>query len=154
MKLIQKAIYFFILFLLEFIGPIYSQAPAIKNKFPTSGDCKTARNISLDKTIIYGPTEAPSGYGTTQEIRGNNVQIFEEEHNTAWYLLEIQKSGKLVFDIIPTDTTNDYDFLLYSYSDSSFCDAFFRNRIKPLRSNLSNVKKSVRGVTGLASKGS
>lgn len=46
---------------------------------------------------------------------------FEEEHNTAWYLINAKLTGELVLDIIPTDTLNDVDFILFNNIDTSFC---------------------------------
>ncbi|MGQ0828963.1 MAG: OmpA family protein [Bacteroidota bacterium] len=128
--------------------------PAVKtpvstlNK-PISADCKKAIPIALNNNFTYGLTVAPNGFGEVQEIKTRNVLLFEEEHNSAWYLLTIAKDGELVFEIAPKDTSNDYDFLLYSYTDSAFCEDFQKNKLKPLRSNLSNIKKSREGYTGL-----
>lgn len=119
-------------------------------KKPIAGDCNKAILLTLDNNRVYGITVPPAGPGETQEIHNGSGRLFDEEHNTSWYLLSVEKNGELIFEITPEDTTNDYDFLLYPYTDSTFCDAFLNNRLKPLRSNLSNVKKSVRGITGLS----
>lgn len=116
---------------------------------PISADCKTAIPITLNNNFTYGLTVAPNGFGEIQEIRFQNKLLFEEEHNTAWYILIIGKDGELVFEIAPRDTANDYDFLLYACLDSSFCKDFQNNKLKPLRTNLSNVTKSIKGITGV-----
>jgi outer membrane protein OmpA-like peptidoglycan-associated protein len=116
---------------------------------PIGQDCKKAVVLTLNNRLFYGITQSPIGFGEIQEIKKGNQNLFEEEHNSAWYLLSITRDGELIFDIIPEDSTNDYDFLLYSYSDSNFCADFSKIKSKPLRSNLSNVKRSVKGVTGL-----
>ena len=116
---------------------------------PISADCKKAIPILLNTNVIYGPTLSPIGFGEIQEFKTNNPSTFEGEHNSAWYLLSVTRDGELAFDIVPEDSTNDYDFLLYTYTDSTFCDQLQKNKLKPVRCNLSNIKKSVKGVTGL-----
>jgi outer membrane protein OmpA-like peptidoglycan-associated protein len=118
---------------------------------PISSDCNKAINLKISNRLFYGMTTPPSGFGVIQEITKKSKNIFEEEHNSAWYLLTIERTGELVFDITPEDTTNDYDFLFYKYSDTSFCESFKNNKLNPLRSNLSNPKETIKGVTGLKS---
>ncbi|MCE3279998.1 MAG: OmpA family protein [Bacteroidetes bacterium] len=125
---------------------------ATKGK-PISGDCKKAIPLTISNRLFYGITDSLKGYGDVQEIKKGNHLLFEGEHNSAWYLLTFGRDGEMIFDITPADSTNDYDFLLYPYTDSTFCENFRKNQNKPLRSNLSNVKRSVRGITGLARAG-
>ena len=119
---------------------------------PISADCSKPILINVSNGSFYGATIPPKGFGEIQEFTTNNSLTFEGEHNSAWYLLTVTRDGELVFDIVPQDTTNDYDFLLYSYTDSTFCDVLQKNKLKPIRNNLSNIKKSVKGVTGLSTK--
>lgn len=149
MYILRIKINFLLIFLLQ-MGVIFSQnKPIVKDNRVISSDCKEAIPITILNTSTYGPTVPPNGFGEFQEIKQSNKLTFEKEHNTAWYLLSIQKTGELIFEINPLDTANDYDFLLYSYTDSIFCDLFQQNKIKPLRNNLSNITKSIRGITGL-----
>lgn len=124
-------------------------APAALPRKPVSGDCASAIPINVNTGMWYGLTDAPSGHGAQQEMTRHSPYLFEEEHNTAWYLLNITRTGMLSFTIVPEDTSNDYDFVLFPYTDSSFCSDFVTSRQKPLRSNLSNTKPSDKGVTGL-----
>lgn len=129
------------------------QAEAIKKASKTAQDCRQAIPIIINGTTKFGPTEAPDGFGTLQEITTddkNSKTAFAREHNTAWYLLSFKTEGDLEFEVTPTDTTNDYDFLLYQYIDTNFCNALLQHEVKPIRGNLSNNnsgKKS--GKTGL-----
>ncbi len=116
---------------------------------PTASDCSKAIPISIKDNMIYGPTVAPMGFGDVQEVTTKNKVQFEKEHNTAWYLLTVQHDGELVIEIVPQDRTNDYDFLIYKYTSTNFCDEFSKNSTLPLRSNLSRVDKSIQGITGL-----
>jgi hypothetical protein len=76
-----------------------------------SCNCNQAIKITLNKAIKYGPTQDTVGFGS-QEIpkkqKGSKF-YFEQEHNTAWYYIDVKLSGNLILDIIPTDTTNDLD---------------------------------------------
>lgn len=142
------------LYIVLIVQAIYAQKPqkVIKSESQlrfklVKPDCNEAVNISLGAVSIYGPTYPPKGYGI-QEIK-KNKQIFEEEHNSAWYLLSIGSDGILVFDIAPIDTANDYDFLLYAYTDTNFCTKFNKTQLRLLRSNLSNTSRSSKGITGL-----
>ncbi|MEI6488064.1 MAG: OmpA family protein [Bacteroidota bacterium] len=116
-------------------------------------DCKDAIKINIQKTTKYGFTVAPDGYGTVQEITEINKQdkyAFEKEHNTAWYQLQINQDGDFVFDIAPTDSSNDYDFLLFRYTDTSTCNNILTHKLKPVRSNLTRGNKPLKGFTGLS----
>lgn len=124
-----------------------------KQPQPISCDCNNAIKIAIEKSTLYGPTVAPVGYGNIQEIsesvKGDKFN-FEKEHNSAWYLLSMNNEGELIFEITPTDSTNDYDFLLYQYTDSNFCEQLQKKQIKVLRSNLSRNNLKVKGITGLS----
>lgn len=116
-------------------------------------DCMDAIKINLAKATMYGKTLAPQGYGKVQELKAKSKTdklSFEVEHNTAWYLLNPSFDGELIFDIIPTDSSNDYDFLVYKYTDSSFCGDILTKKIQPIRSNLSRVNLQYKGLTGLS----
>lgn len=130
-----------------------SNSKAVKKSIPLSNitkqDCKDAVKLSLKASTTYGPTLAPEGFGNIQEITKGNNLIFEEEHNSAWYSLTIEKGGELIFDIIPNDTSNDYDFILFEIKDSNFCESFVKNEMNPVRSNLSNIIKTKKGRTGI-----
>lgn len=140
----------FVFCLLSAVYCLAQQKPVVQTKKAIAADCDKAILIDLGKVSSYGPTVAPDSCGKKQEIKHIRKNIFETEHNTAWYLLNVVKDGEFIFEIIPDDTLNDYDFILYSYTDSTFCPAFEQGSVTPLRNNLSNVKRSVKGVTGLA----
>ncbi|MBA3970643.1 MAG: hypothetical protein H0X46_00575 [Bacteroidetes bacterium] len=117
-----------------------------------NSDCKSAIQINIFKKIKYTSSYPSHGFGSIQEIStARSKFIFEKEHNSSWYLLNVQKSGELFFDIIPLDSTNDYDFLLYKIQDSSFCKNFVLNELIPVRANLAKNAKNSKGLTGLFS---
>jgi outer membrane protein OmpA-like peptidoglycan-associated protein len=131
------------------IAPTNSAKPAV-----TSCDCKDAVKININKSTKYGETQAPNGFGAVQEITAANKSDklnFEKEHNTAWYLLTLSLDGEFVFEITPKDSSNDYDFIVYKYTDSNFCTSLLKKQVKPLRSNLSRDDERLKGFTGLTS---
>src|SRR6202008_3166367 len=146
---------FFIFFGLFIPVLFFAQEPSFPSGLPVSCDCGTAKQISIDKPLIYGPTIAPEGSGLKQEIkpsRKNPVYSFEKEHHSAWYRLNMQKNGNLCFDIIPERPEDDYDFMLFlAYSDSLSCDSISKQLKIPVRANISRDKKEINGLTGLKS---
>ena len=102
-----------------------------------SSDCLFP--IELKPDIPYGPTTAPSGAGRVQEIMRdkNNPYLFEYEHNTVWYKFVVPYSGNLEIAITPTDLRDDYDFLVYRYTDVYFSNHIIQNKVRPVAANLS-----------------
>ena len=119
-----------------------------------SGDCRSAVSINISQSCKYGPTESPKSFGNVQEIvtgDKNSEVSFTQEHNSAWYLLNIKYDGELTFEIIPTDSMDDYDFLLYPYKDSSLCRGIVNKTTRPIRSNMAcNCRPADKGATGLS----
>lgn len=119
---------------------------------PISCDCLSAIPLSVRELLIYGPTQAPPGFGSLQEIKAtvnNSKTAFEKEHHSAWYLLSIQQDGELVLTITGMDSSNDYDFLIYPYTDSNTCRSIIKNKVQALRGNLSR-NSAVTASTGLS----
>lgn len=118
-----------------------------------SADCLFAVNLMLDSA--FGPTEPLNGFGFVNDIKrdAQTKNVFEHEHNTVWYKINCPYDGKLVIDIKPKSELDDYDFLVYKYTDQYFCNRVEKNRIKPLRSVMSSPNASVKGATGLSLKG-
>lgn len=159
--MMKEKIFFGLSVFLIFVSSAFSQKKTvISNKqspsialAKTSCDCKDAVTISISKSTKYGLTCPPSGHGNIMEIKTKSTSaknVFEEEHNTAWYQLNIEHDGELVFDIIPQDSTNDYDFLLYKKDETDFCNDLLNNKISPLRGNLSKNNVKTNGSTGLS----
>lgn len=116
-------------------------------------DCKDAILLNIDKYFAFNYITPPKGFGIQEIISGNqNDKIFEKEHNSTWFLLSIKNDGELIFEITPIDSTNDYDFLLYSYTDSSFCNDLLNKKINPIRGNLIIPSSKSGNKTGLSSK--
>lgn len=120
----------------------------------TAGDCSEAIELKFDKVCLYGPTKAPTSFGEMQEIKGTKggKMYFEEEHNTAWYTFVCMHDGSITLEVSPSKTTDDYDFMLFKYNDSTFCEKVVAQKVKPIRSNISRNKDDIKGITGLSTK--
>jgi outer membrane protein OmpA-like peptidoglycan-associated protein len=82
-----------------------------------------------------------------------DVFTFERERNTAWYSFIIQEEGDLILEIISVNPKNDYDFMLFKWTDTCFCDNVKQGYLLPVRTNLSHSENKF-GVpmTGLSAK--
>ena len=116
-------------------------------------DCFFA--VKLQADVPYGPTEPLQGPGYVNEVHrdAQTKNVFEQEHNSIWYSFDIPYDGKLLIDIKPKAATDDYDFLVYKYTDKYFCNRVEKNRVKPVRSVQSVCSSDVQGKTGLSLKG-
>lgn len=103
--------------------------------------CENA--IEISTTDVFGPTTAP-------ESVENETEIFAKTQNVVWYEFEAVEDGILLFDIIPVDTLDNYDFVLYKGKGESFCTDIKSKEKKPLRSNFYRNDLSKKGMTGLS----
>ena len=103
---------------------------------PNSNDCLFAIEIHPD--VPYGPTTAPQGAGRQLEVMRDktNPHAFEYEHNSTWYKFTVPYSGNLEISITPNSEWDDYDFMVYKYTDIYFSNHLIQNKIKPLASSL------------------
>ena len=104
--------------------------------------CDQALDIS--RFHVFGPTTAPVEIGS---ISSN----FTLTKHPTWYKFTIQKSGILLFDIIPLNSKDNYDFMLFK-DEKNFCENYKEGKIKPIRSNF-NPPANEKGVTGLSYSG-
>ncbi|MDI9320747.1 MAG: OmpA family protein [Phycisphaerales bacterium] len=144
----------FLLLVFLYANKSIGQKDSIEKK--VACDCKAAIPITVFKKTSYGKTLPPNGFGNLLEIKANtnsSKTAFEKEHHSAWYLLDIKASGKLTFDIAPMDKGNDYDFLLFTMTDSLSCDSILSKSKQPVRGNLSRNDTTNGSITGLSSKG-
>ena len=118
-----------------------------------SNDCLFAVELKAD--VPFGPAKSPQGGGRIMEIQRDdkNPHIFEVEHNTVWYKFVVPYSGKLYLDITPVDPKDDYDFMVYKYTDKYFTNSLISNRIKPIVANLSLPDSASKGCVGISAKG-
>lgn len=111
-------------------GPELTELPA------NSNDCLFA--IELLPDIPYGPTTTPQGAGRQLEVMRDksNPYAFENEHNSTWYKFTVPYSGNLQISIIPNSEWDDYDFMVYRYTDVYFSNHLIQNKIKPVAANV------------------
>lgn len=107
------------------------------------------------KDSVFGPTNAPDGFGASLEFSGNSTTdslFIEDEHNTVWYKYIAPCNCELTFDIIPVSLQDDYDFMLYRYNGkpSDFAAKVKTKEVKPMRSCISRNDKKLKSKTGLA----
>ena len=118
-------------------------------------DCAQAKIITINGKTVYGKTIAPKGFGKLKEISPSKQKTnfaFEKEHNSAWYKLNVNVSGDLTMNIIPTNGSDDYDFMLFKAGKNNFCDSLQNNKINPVRACISRDKEELSGKTGLSFK--
>lgn len=115
-------------------------APSNDTKLPyNSNDCLFA--IELQPDVAYGPTSAPQGAGRVMDVKADKKHpyLFEYEHNTVWYKFKVPYNGYLEFSITQTDAKDDYDFLLYKYTDEYFSNRLCQNIILPVAVNIGGL---------------
>lgn len=134
---------------LFFFFPIFVHAQNYQVK---SEDADCTSPIILTDTI-FGPTNAPEGYGSVNEFQDvlGSLYSFEKEHHTVWFRFAAPGTGTLTFDIIPECVKDDYDFLLFKYSgnENNFCDNIKNKKLKPIRTAISRNDRTIGSTTGL-----
>ncbi len=151
-KIFMKKIILFIFFYSQFFNFLYSQEIRYTIDISKFSDCNNALLIKTDS--IFGPTTAPLNHGKILEFKDNpknSIHYFEKEHHSVWYKFEAEQTGELIFEIEPLQSKDDYDFLLFTYTDTSFCDKIIlQKRMLPNRTNISQRKSDIQGKTGLS----
>ncbi len=128
--------------------PVEVELPA------NSNDCIFA--IQLEPDVAFGPTTAPKGGGRIQDVMAdkNNPNVFQYEHNSVWYKFKVPYNGMLDIRITPTNPQDDYDFLLFRYTDEYFSNRIIEGRVKPIASNLAAIDTAVKSpVIGMSTEG-
>lgn len=111
-----------------------------------AGDCSNAVVIStLSK---FGPTGSP------KEIKLETVgNPFGKTLYQVWYKFTTEKEGLLLFDIMPIDPADNYDFLLYKIESPGSCNDIKSGKLTEIRSNISRNEPDLNGLTGLSISG-
>src|SRR5688572_5275229 len=78
-----------------------------------NSDFNTAVEI---KDSIFGPINVTQGYGKKMEYRHKDDYYMSEE-NSAWFKFTIDYDTLLIFDLVPKDPRDDYDFILFKCPD-------------------------------------
>lgn len=95
--------------------------------------------------------KVPERYGNKLDISGHSIRsphFFTREHNTLWIKLIFVRDTNFVFELIPTDPNEDFDFIIFKNEDN-LCDKISKKQVLPLRSNLSRINPEMGSRTGL-----
>lgn len=143
----MKSTILFTIICTAFSLPGYTQSGS-KPVYGIASDCNKAIKIPISRNMKHGPTLPPEGFGEIQEITAKKELLFEKEHFSAWYILSIEQDGELVFEVVPVNPKDDYDFVVFKYEED-LCSKLMTPVYSPIRSNLSRVDKSIQGISGL-----
>lgn len=101
-----------------------------------SNDIMFAIQLDVDKP--YGPTTAPQGAGRVMEVQADkkHPNLPEYEHNSVWYKFTVPYNGKLDIAVTQQDLADDYDMLVYKYSDVYFSNHVQYNKVLPVAINM------------------
>ena len=108
-----------------------------------SGDCIFAIPINVDQT--FGPTTAPQGAGRIMEVMADkrHPNLPEFEHNAVWYKFTVPYNGKLDIAVTQLNPADDYDMVVYKYTDVYFSNHIQSNKVLPVAVNLSAVDSAL-----------
>lgn len=102
---------------------------------------------------IFGPTPRFVSFGNVLEIKDNprdDKRYFEREHNVTWFKFRPPWDGDLTMDIIPENTDDDFDFLLFRAALPGFSKKIMSKEHGPVRSNISRNDPSLGSRCGLS----
>ena len=108
-----------------------------------SNDCLFA--VPLQQDIVYGPTTAPRGAGRLMEVQAtaSNPNLVEFEHNTVWYKFQVPYNGLLEIEINQVNPADDYDFMVFRYTDVYFSNNLLQGKIRPVAASLTGVDSTL-----------
>ena len=108
-----------------------------------SNDCLFAISLNVDQT--FGPTVAPQGAGRVMEVMADkrHPNLPEFEHNSVWYKFTVPYNGKLDIAVTQQNVADDYDMVVYKYTDVYFSNHIQCNKVLPVAVNLSAVDSSL-----------
>lgn len=146
----MKKIWFFLAILLNYFQGLSQDINIDCIAIEQAGDCYSAIEINPINKLIFNCS--PKGYGNQLEIKNNSSKsmfFFEKEHNTIWLKFNCPYDALMCFDIIPNDTTYDFDFLLFKNKGNNFCKNLNYKHSKPIRTNISRNNLKNMSITGL-----
>jgi len=101
------------------------------------------------KDSIVGPVNVFKATDPEEIVYDSRPEVFIVKDNPAYFKFTIQKDSLLTFDIVPEDSKEDYDFLLYRCIDNTCIDEIIEKKIKPIRFCLS-INEAKNSTTGLS----
>ncbi len=91
-----------------------------------SDDCITVQTIEVPFSDAQFVTNSKNNQNYNLVYYGDNDEY------TFWYKLIITENCALQFDVEPSTPGDDYDFMLYKFTSTNFCEAMVDNLILPL----------------------
>lgn len=104
--------------------------------------------IEIEDSIV-GPLNVSLGYGAFKEFKSSENADHMQEDNSVWFKFTIAYDTTLTFDIVPIDSLDDYDFVLYKCPDGNCADKNGKMNLKVERYCFS-MCRSKSGMTGLS----
>jgi flagellar motor protein MotB len=132
-----------------FMAVSASQAQSSAGLTQENGDCTGAIVIT---DTVYRQPHAVRGFGNKLEIKENpreDLHWFDREHHSTWYKFRSPAKTTLTFEIIPDNSEDDIDFLLFQGAIPGICDKVSSRQVLPVRSNISRNDKRNRSICGL-----
>ena len=146
----MKKNWFFLVILLNYFQGLSQDINIDCIAIKQAGDCYSAIEINPINKLLFNCS--PKGFGSQLEIKNNSSKsmfFFEKEHNTIWLKFNCPYDALMCFDIIPYDTTYDFDFLLFKNEGNNFCKNLNYKQTKPIRTNISRNNLKNKSITGL-----
>ena len=146
----MKKNWFFLAILLNYFHGLSQDINIDCIAIKQAGDCYSAIEINPINKLLFNCS--PKGFGSQLEIKNNSsksIFFFEKEHNTIWLKFNCPYNALMCFDIIPNDTTYDFDFLLFKNEENNFCKNLNYKQTKPIRTNISRNNLKNKSITGL-----
>ena len=146
----MKKNWFFLVILLNYFQGLSQDINIDCIAIKQAGDCYSAIEINPINKLLFNCS--PKGFGSQLEIKNNSSKsmfFFEKEHNTIWLKFNCSYDALMCFDIIPYDTTYDFDFLLFKNEGNNFCKNLNYKQTKPIRTNISRNNLKNKSITGL-----
>lgn len=114
--------YFFLLALLPVIT--FAQLKKIPVKKQAYADLENALHI---KDSVYGPVNVSMKYGKVCDFNNGTLK----ETNSAWFTFTVSYDTVLTFDIVPIDSCDDYEFILFKCNGNKCMNEIRTNLLKP-----------------------
>jgi outer membrane protein OmpA-like peptidoglycan-associated protein len=135
-------------FILAFVITGYSYAQEFQTVDSKHCDCE---NAMYTEDAFFEPMNMPKGYGKKLEIKGNSIKnkyVPTKEHNALWVKFKFEMDTDFEFQLSPSISTDDFDFVLWKVNGSTYCDSIAKG-LRPVRSNLARRNPDDGSVTGL-----
>src|SRR5580658_1971748 len=104
-------------------------------------------------TSSYGPV-TPEGWADSSLcVKGNENMYFGKSHKVVWFSFIVPCDTVLTFQIVPENSEDDFDFMLFKADRGDFCMKEKQRKVKPIRTNFAKPTAYNKGISGLSEKG-